>query len=199
MITDRLIKREYDLFASLDAAFSGGVRFLQFREKDLPANERFLLGKEVKELSDLYKVKFIVNGDPSLALALGADGVHLGRNTLPIRVVRGKLKFKGIIGYSAHSVEEVRDAFNSGADYVTLSPIFESISKTTSVPSLGLEIFKNEVSYISGPVYALGGISPVNALGCINAGAYGVAVVGAILGTDDPSCSAKEILNIISC
>ena len=199
MITDRLIKRGYDLFASLDAAFLGGVRFLQFREKDLPANERFLLGKEIKELSDSYKVKFIVNGDPSLALALDADGVHLGRNTLPIRVVRDKLKFKGIIGYSAHSVEEVRDAFNSGADYVTLSPIFETISKTTSVPSLGLEIFKNEVSYISGPVYALGGISSANALGCINAGAYGVAVVGSILGTDDPSCSAKEILNIISC
>ena len=164
----------------------------------MPKKERFSLGKDIKKLSDSYRVKFIVNGDPSLALALDADGVHLGRNTLPIQVVRDKLKFGGIIGYSAHTVKEVHYAFNSGADYVTLSPVFETISKTTSMPNLGLEIFREEIAKFSSPVYALGGVSSVNALDCLDAGAYGVAVVGAILGSDDPYSSTKEILNAIS-
>ena len=174
------------------------MRFLQFRDKDLSNKKRYLLGKDVKKLSDSYGAKFIVNSDPSLALALNAFGVHLGKSTYPIEVVKNKLKFRGIIGYSAHTVDEVREAFNSGADYVTLSPIFQPISKTKSTQSLGLKVFRDEVSKFSGPVYAFGGISPLNAFDCIDAGAYGVAVVGSILGSKDPFYSTKEILKIVS-
>ena len=81
---------------------------------------------------------------------------------------------------------------------MTLSPIFQPISKTKSTQSLGLKVFRDEVSKFSGPVYALGGISPLNAFDCIDAGAYGVAVVGSILGSKDPFYSTKEILKIVS-
>jgi len=198
LITDRLVIQGSDLLAALDASFSAGLRLLQFREKDLPNQERFLLGKEVKKLADSYGVKLIVNGDPSLALALNAVGVHLGRSTLPIQVVKNKLKFEGIIGYSAHTVDEAKEAFKFGADYVTLSPVFQPVSKTKSVQNLGLEIFRDEIDKVSGHVYALGGISSINAHDCIDAGAYGVAVVGSILGSDDPFHSTKEILKTVS-
>lgn len=174
------------------------MRLLQFREKDLPNQKRYSLGKEVKELADSYGVKLIVNGDPSLALALNAVGVHLGRSTMSIQVVKNKLKFEGIIGYSAHTVNEAKEAFNFGADYVTLSPVFQPVSKTKSIQSLGLEIFRDEIHKIAGPVYALGGISSLNAHDCINAGAYGVAVVGSILASIDPFHSTKEILETVS-
>lgn len=180
---------------ALKSALEGGVRLVQFREKDLPAPERLVLGREVMALAGVFGARVIVNGDSALADELGAAGVHLGKSTAPVGEVRAA--YRGLIGYSAHSGGEAAEAFAAGADFVTLSPVFPPTSKAASGPCLGLAGFRFDVQACGGPVYALGGVSPDNAAACIEAGAYGVALIGAILSAADPARTAADILKAL--
>ena len=101
--------------------------------------------------------------------------------------------YSGLIGYSAHSGVEAADAFAQGADFVTLSPVFPTNSKFSSGPVLGLDAFERELTVAGGPVYALGGVGAANASACVERGAHGVALIGAILGADDPAQAAREV------
>ena len=170
----------------------GGVRFIQYREKDLPYTERLSLGREVASRAFEHGARLIVNGDPELAEALDADGVHLGKGTLSVSAVHAG-GYRGLIGYSAHSGEEAAVAFAQGADFVTLSPVFPTNSKFSSGPVMGLDKFERELAVAGGPVYALGGVGAENAASCLELGARGVALIGAILGADDPARAAREV------
>ncbi len=195
LITDRNASPSGDLPGALKGALEGGVRLVQFREKDLPAPERLALGREVMTLAGAFGARVIVNGDPALADELGAAGVHLGKSTASVGEVRAT--YRGLIGYSAHSGGEAAEAFAAGADFVTLSPVFPPTSKAASGPVLGLEGFRFDVQACGGPVYALGGVSADNAAACIETGAHGVALIGAILGAPDPARAAAEILTML--
>lgn len=192
LITDRNAPPSGGLPGALEAALLGGVRFIQFREKDLPFDERLKLGREVASCAAEHGARLIVNGDPELADALGADGVHLGKGTVSVSAMRAG-GYAGLIGYSAHSGEEAARAFAEGADFVTLSPVFPTKSKFSSGPLLGLEAFGRELKIAGGPVYALGGVGAQNAPACMERGARGVALIGAILGADDPARAAREV------
>lgn len=193
LITDRSVPPAGDLLGALAAALRGGVRLVQFREKDLPPRARWELGERVVRLAEENGASVIVNGDPALALALGAAGVHLGKETLPVRVVRERLGWRGIIGYSAHAGGEAARAFAEGADFVTLSPVFPTKSKAAQGPALGLEGFRGQARGLPGPVYALGGVGPGNAAACLGAGAHGVALIGAVLAAPDPAAAAAAL------
>jgi len=195
LITDRNASPSGDLPGALKGALKGGVRLVQFREKDLPVPERLALGREVMALAGAFSARVIVNGNPALADELGAAGVHLGKSTAPVGEVRAT--YHGLIGYSAHSGGEAAEAFAAGADFVTMSPVFLPTSKAASGPILGLEGFRFDVQACGGPVYALGGVSADNAAACIEAGAYGVALIGAILGAPDPARAVAEILKML--
>ena len=192
LITDRNAPPSGDLPGALEAALLGGVRFVQYREKDLPFDERLKLGREVASCAAEHGARLIVNGDPELAEALDADGVHLGKGTLSVSAIRA-VGYAGLIGYSAHSGVEAAAAFAQGADFVTLSPVFPTKSKFSSGPLLGLDKFEREVTLAGGPVYALGGVGAENAASCLERGARGVALIGAILGADDPARAAREV------
>ena len=192
LITDRNAPPSGDLPGALEAALRGGVRFVQYREKDLPFDERLKLGRKVASCAAEHGARLIVNGDPELAEALGADGVHLGKGTLSVSAMRAG-GYSGLIGYSAHSGEEAASAFSEGADFVTLSPVFPTKSKFSSGPLLGLEAFGRELKIAGGPVYALGGVGAENAASCLERGARGVALIGAILAADDPARAAREV------
>ena len=192
LITDRNAPTSGDLPRALEAAFAGGVRFVQFREKDLSYGKRLKLGREVASLANQYGARLLVNADPELADALGADGVHLGKGTVSVSAARAG-GYAGLIGYSAHSGQEAADAFAQGADFVTLSPVFPTNSKFSSGPVLGLDAFERELTVAGGPVYALGGVGAANASACLKRGANGVALIGAILGADDPAQAAREV------
>lgn len=192
LITDRSVPPEGAFLRALEGALEGGVRLIQFREKDLPARERLALGREVAALAAGAGARLIVNGDPELADALGAAGVQLGKGTVPVDALRRR-GYGGWIGYSAHSGGEAAEAFAGGADFVTLSPVFPTQSKYSPGPVLGIEGFHFDVQACGGPVYALGGISAGNAAACIEAGAHGVALIGAILGAPDPARAAAAI------
>lgn len=192
LITDRNAPPSGDLPGALEAALAGGVRFVQYREKDLPFEEHLRLGREIASLTNEHGARLLVNGDPELAEALGADGVHLGKGTVSVSAVRTE-GYAGLIGYSAHSGEEAARAFAEGADFATLSPVFPTRSKFSSGPVLGLEAFERECKVAGGPVYALGGVDAQNASACLEKGARGVALIGAILGADDPARAAREV------
>ncbi len=192
LITDRNAPPSGDLPRALEAALTGGVRFVQFREKDLPYEERLSLGREVASLADEHGARLLVNGDPELAEVLGADGVHLGKGTVSASTLRSG-GYAGLIGYSAHSGVEAAGAFAEGADFVTLSPVFPTNSKFSFGPVLGLDAFERELAVAGGPVYALGGVGAVNASACVERGAHGVALIGAILGARDPALAAREV------
>ncbi|MCE2453744.1 MAG: thiamine phosphate synthase [Nitrospinae bacterium] len=119
LITDRNAPPSGDFLSALEAALSGGVRFVQFREKDLPYAERLRLGQEIASLTSDHGACLIVNGDIDLADALDADGVHLGKGTVSVSAMRAS-GYAGLIGYSAHAGVEAADAFAEGADFVTL-------------------------------------------------------------------------------
>ncbi len=193
LITDRTVPPSGDLLGALEAALRGGVRLLQFREKDLSSRTRYELGGEVMRLASAHGAAVIVNGDPALAQALGADGVHLGKETLPVGVVRERLGYGGLIGYSAHGGREAEAAFAAGADFVTLSPVFPTRSKAARGAPLGLGEFGAQARGLPGPVYALGGVEAANAADCLRAGAHGVALIGAILGAEDPAAAAAAL------
>ncbi len=192
LITDRHAPPSGDLPGALEAALGGGVRFVQFREKDLSYEKRLKIGREVVSLANQYGARLLVNADPELAEALGADGVHLGKGTLSVSAARAG-GYAGLIGYSAHSGVEAAGVFAQGADFVTLSPVFPTNSKFSSGPLLGLDKFEQELATCNGPVYALGGVGAANASACLKRGAYGVALIGAILGADDPAQAAREV------
>ncbi|MDE0332106.1 MAG: thiamine phosphate synthase [Nitrospinae bacterium] len=197
LITDRNAPPSGDLPGALEAALTGGVRFVQFREKDLPYEERLRLGREVASRAAEHGARLLVNGDPVLADALGADGVHLGKGTVGVSAVRAG-GYTGLIGYSAHSGEEAARASAEGADFVTLSPVFPTKSKFSSGPVLGLDAFGRERAIAGGPVYALGGVGAENASSCLERGAHGVALIGAILGAADPARAAREVRAALS-
>ena len=192
LITDRNAPPSGDLLGALEAALAGGVRFVQYREKDLPCEERLRLGREVASLAKEHGARLLVNGDIELAEALGGDGVHLGKGTASVSAVRAE-GYPGLIGYSAHSGEEAAAVFAEGADFATLSPVFPTNSKFSSGPVLGLDAFKRECEVAGGPVYALGGVGAQNASWCLERGAHGVALIGAILASDDPARAAREV------
>jgi thiamine-phosphate pyrophosphorylase len=154
------------------AAVEGGATVVQLRLKGSSTPEVVAAGRGFRELP----VRFIVNDDVSAAIELGADGVHLGRNDFGARwAVESGL----LLGLSASSVEEAREAKAKGAGYIGAGPVWATPSKTDADPAIGLDGLREICAAVSIPVVAIGGIDSSNAADCIRAGAAGVAVIRA--------------------
>lgn len=185
LITDRHQARR-PLSELVAAALEGGCRWISVREKDLNNPDRRTLARELVKLGKRYEAVVTLHGDVATAQAARADGVHVGQGTAP-GVVRSILGGGSIlVGASVHSWQEAEQAQADGADYVTVSPIFETASKPGYGPALGLEILGEFCGALDVPVVALGGITPENAGDCLKAGATAVAVMGEIMRADDP-------------
>jgi thiamine-phosphate pyrophosphorylase len=192
VITDRH-GAAHPLEAIADAlCVPGGAPWLLFRDKDLPFMERRFLATTLREMARSAGVLFSVSADVGLASGLRADGVHLQRLD-QIAAARGKLGPDAAIGFSAHSVAEVFASRDAGADYVTLSPIFPTASKSGYGPALGLDAIR-DAAKAGIPVFALGGVLPENAASCREAGAYGVAVMGSVMRAQDPFAAVQAYL-----
>jgi thiamine-phosphate pyrophosphorylase len=171
IITDR---KAYDqpLTAVAQAAEEAELTYFQLREKDLSPSELLILAKQLRER--LSKTQFIVNGALDVAAAVGADGVHLQYDNLPVSMVRHKFP-KWTIGYSAHSAEEAVHAEIEGASYVFISPVFTPRSKTAISAAIGIDGLQACVRSVRIPVFALGGISAHNLKTVASSGCAGVA------------------------
>jgi len=174
------------------AAIAGGADVVQLREKGIPDDQRLALAAELRELTDETGRIFLINDRPDIAAIVGADGVHLGQNDLPIAEARRLLRPGAIIGRSTHSLAQARAAVNEGADYVSVGPVFETDTKSAG-PAVGIELVKEVAEAVSLPIAAIGGISADNAAAVREAGASCVAVCSAVGLARDPRSATEQI------
>jgi thiamine-phosphate pyrophosphorylase len=177
-ITDRRQLRSVSLTAVIRETARAGVDIVQVREKDLTSRELIALVEEAMRATrepGMRGTRVVVNDRVDVALAGGADGVHLAAHSMPVQVVRRFVPRAFLIGVSCHSLGEAMAAESGGADYLVLGPVFETPSKLRYGPPLGLEKLRDITSRIRIPVLALGGITVERVRPCLEAGASGIA------------------------
>ena len=169
------------------AALEGGADALQLREKDRGAAEIYRVAVGVRELLEKSgsKCLFLVNDRLDVALACGADGVHLGQEDLPAAAARALLREGMVLGVSAGTVEEALRAQEEGADYLGVGPVFPTPSKPDAGEPLGLEVLRSICEAVTVPVVAVGGINEGNLEKVFEAGAGGIAVISAVSSAQD--------------
>ncbi len=185
---------EYEYLDTLKICFDNGIKAFQLRQKDLTVRQIINLGEKIKKIIEQYKdIYFFVNDRIDVALALEANGVHLNKNSIPIKAIKEKYG-EMIIFYSSHLYEEALDAEKKGADAITFSPIFKTKNQDFKQ---GLEPLKNIINNIKIPVFALGGINNDNIKAIRNAGTKYAAIQSGILKQKDIKESIKIINNIL--
>jgi thiamine-phosphate pyrophosphorylase len=179
-----------DLVCCVDAALTGGVTAVQLRVKSRTDRETVALGTALRQLTDRHGVPLIVNDRVDIALAAGADGVHLGVNDVAPVDARRITPRGFIIGYSP---DDTSDDAGQIADYLGIGPVFGTVSKVDAGDALGIDAFASRVRASRLPVVGIGGVDASNARTVIEAGATGVAVISAILRQHDPETAARRL------
>lgn len=201
LVTDTGLAAARGLEALAAAAVRGGVTCVQLREKACDSRTFFDRASRLKNLLTPRGIPLIINDRIDIALAVGAEGVHLGQTDLPLTAARAILDRcpdrRMIIGISAESVADATAAEEAGADYISVSPVFDTPTKTDTAPALGLEGVAAVRRAVGRPVVGIGGIGLSNAGAVIAAGADGVAVVSAILSAPSPETAARELKQVI--
>jgi len=174
----------------------GGADIVQFRTKKTSVEEAVDIGKKIKDLLKGKNVLFIVNDNIKLALELDADGIHLGQDDLPIDTARTLIGKEKIIGLSTHSIAQMHEAVKKDVDYISIGPVFSTPTKP-DYKAVGLDIIKIASKEIKLPFVAIGGIDESNIKDVILAGAKRIAVVRAILSSQDPFTATKNLYDSI--
>lgn len=195
-ITDRELAGDASVFDIVRHAIRGGATIVQLRDKIASEEELIALGKELIKITQ-GKIPLIVNDNIKVAMAIGAQGIHLGQKDMPAPEAKKMIGDAMILGVSASSVEEALKAEEDGADYIGAGPVFPTLTKPDANPEIGLEGLQDIKKAVSIPVVAIGGINPANAKDVIKI-SDGIAVVSAIMASRDPRQAAEELFNIIS-
>jgi thiamine-phosphate pyrophosphorylase len=196
VILDRTASRGRDLRQILDSVIAGGARLVQFREKEWPLRRCLPLLEDLRGRARQAGIGFAVNDRLDLALAVEADGLHLGQDDLPASVARRLLPPSMFLGVSTHSLEQARQAEREGADYIAVGSIFPTATKP-EFQLVGLDLLRVIRQAIAAPLVAIGGITADNAEEAIRAGADGVAVISAVCGARDPAEATRRLLERI--
>ncbi|MBA3070903.1 MAG: thiamine phosphate synthase, partial [Nitrospirae bacterium] len=151
----------------------------------------------MRELTGKYRAKLFINDRVDIALSVEADGVHLGQKSIPTYAVRKIVKDKFMIGVSAHSIEEAKQAEKEGADFITLGPVYKTPSKLRYGQPLGVDIIRKTKAEISIPVFAIGGIKKDRIKEVMDAGADGIALISGILGARNIRDKTEEVLGLL--
>jgi thiamine-phosphate pyrophosphorylase len=181
----------------LSCALDGGVKGVLLREKDLPDRELYSLAERIRDITRRRRVRLLISHRVDIALAVGADGVHLTGGSLPVGAAREQVGDLMYLAVSTHSLEEALEAEAGGADFVTFGPVYQTPSKALYGPPVGLAALDEVCRALSIPVFALGGLGPDNAVDALKAGAYGIAVISAVVGAQDPAAAARGIIDRI--
>lgn len=182
---------------TIEEAIKGGVTVVQIREKTAETLDFYNLALKVKEITSKYDVPLIINDRVDVALAIDADGVHVGQSDMPCDVTRKLIGADKILGVSAATIEEAKKAQNDGADYIGTGAVFPTSTKDDA-PKITKQDLKEIVESIEIPVVAIGGITKDNAPELIDTGIAGLSVVSAIMSSDNPKKSSEELLNIFN-
>jgi thiamine-phosphate diphosphorylase len=197
LLTDPLLFREKLLDEAIREALASGARLIQYRAKKLSPWKAYQEAMTVRRLTREYGATLIVNDSVDLALAVEADGVHLGQGDLPLETARRILGKERIIGVSTHGVEEASAAEAGGADYIGLGPIFHTQTKESATVPLGLEGIEKVRRAVNLPIYAIGGIRRADFRMALESGADGVAVISGLAG--ELGRSVAEWLSELGC
>lgn len=198
LITDRkLVTRHLSLVTAVEEALKGGAKALQVREKDLGTRELLDMAYRMRELADKYSAKLFINDRVDIALSVEAYGVHLGQKSIPAYAVRKIVKDKFMIGVSAHSIEEAKQAEKEGADFITLGPVYKTPSKLKYGQPLGVDIIRKAKAEISIPVFAIGGIKQDRIKEVLGAGADGIALISGILAAEDIKQKTRKFVELL--
>ena len=199
LITDRkLFTSLEEMLLAIERALEGGAAAVQLREKDLSGRELLALAYRLRKLTEGHAARLFINDRVDIALAVDADGVHLGGNSMPADAARKASGNTLLIGVSAHSVQEARKAEERGADFITLGPIYETPSKMQYGAPIGPQALKDAVRNLSIPVYAIGGIRTERITEVLQQGAYGIALISAILSAADVRITTEEFVRKLS-
>jgi thiamine-phosphate pyrophosphorylase len=196
VILDRAAARGRDLVEILQSTIAGGCRMVQLREKEWPSGRLLPLAERLRARCRDAGVTFVINDRVDLALALAADGVHLGQEDLPPGLARPLLRAGMLLGLSTHSVEQARTAQAAGADYVAVGAMFPTATKP-DFELVGPDLVRKLRGEIRAPLIGIGGITPDNVGEVIRAGAAGVAVISAVCAAADPERATRRFIEAI--
>ena len=197
LVTDRALSRGRSTREIVEAAVAGGVSCVQLREKHCGTREFIEQARSIRNLLREKNIPLIINDRIDVALAAEADGVHLGQQDMPIDLARTISSGSLLIGISAESIDDAVRAEQDGADYIGISPVFATPTKTDTGPPLGLAGVRRIRELVSIPLVGIGGINHENGAAVIAAGADGIAVVSAIVSAADPAAAAQQLRSLV--
>ena len=178
----------------VEEALRGGVRAVQLRDKALSTKELYETAYELRRLTSRYGAKLLINDRVDVALAVEADGVHIGADSLPIYKVRRLLGERRLIGVSCHNQVQAITAQEMGADFITFGPVYYTASKAAYGDPVGVEKLDMVTGMLEIPVFALGGISLQNCAEVVSCGVRGIALISAVMAAPEPRDAAKALL-----
>ncbi|MDW7731472.1 MAG: thiamine phosphate synthase [Methanolobus sp.] len=195
LVTDSGLSKKGTL-SDVENAVAAGCRIVQYREKARSTKDMILEAAEIKILCGSEAI-FLVNDRVDVAMAVDADGVHIGQDDMPVDMVRQLLGPEKIIGLTVHNVEEALKAERSGADYVGLSPIFDTSTKKDAGNGIGPESIMEVKSSINIPVVAIGGINKDNCVSVVRGGADSLVAISAVVCSDDVKRETRNFISMI--
>ncbi|MDR3057091.1 MAG: thiamine phosphate synthase [Prevotella sp.] len=198
LVTDRSLSLGRSIESIVEQAANGGVTMVQLREKECSSGEFYDLAIKLKQCLKPFNIPLIINDRLDIALACDAEGLHIGQSDIPYPVARKIFGKDKIIGLSVESLQDALDANQTDVDYIGISPVFSTATKTDTAPELGLEGIRKIMSISKHPSVGIGGINITNAADILSSGANGIAVVSAIMSAKDPQQATIELKNIIN-
>jgi len=198
VVTDRHQTNGRPLVPLLQQVVNAVAPAIQLRERDLSARELVTLAHEVQAVTASHRSQLLINDRIDVALALEGVGVHLRSNSLPVSVARRLLGAQRLVGVSVHTVEEAIQVESQGADYIILGPIYATPSKQMFGPPLGIHTLEKACRLVRIPIIGIGGVTAARAQQMRRAGAFGVAVITAILGVTDVESATRELLEAVT-
>lgn len=194
LCTDRQLMTTETIEESVELAIQGGVTVVQLREKECTSREFYEMAKAVKTITDAYEVPLIINDRIDIALAVGADGVHLGQKDIPVGVARDLLGADKIVGATANTVELAKEAWHAGADYLGAGDVFGTTTKSDA-KHITLDDLKAIRDAVEIPVVAIGGVNEENIALLKPTGVDGAAVISAVVGQKDITAAAEKLIS----
>lgn len=192
LVTDREVIGDRNIISCIEEAIIGGVTIVQIREKNTPTENFYKIAEKIKKITDKYKVPLIINDRLDIALAINADGLHVGQSDMPAEVARKLLGPDKILGVSAATMEEALKAQRDGADYIGVGAVFPTNSKDDA-RLVSLDLLSKIKKEVKIPVVGIGGINHENLVKTMETGIDGVAVISAILSKENIADAARKL------
>ena len=196
IITDEILAPGCSHIQIAKESLSGGAKIIQLRDKRRSGAELYAIAQEIRSLCTHHDARFIVNDRLDIALAVRADGVHLGQDDLPLSAARLLAPRPFIIGVSVGTVEEAVLAERDGADYLGVGPVYPTGTKTDAGPAVGPGLIRSIREEVSIPIVAIGGITLSNAGDVLAAGADGIAVISAVICSPDIAAASRKFADL---